>query len=96
MCLYQVSERTNARFAQRSDQGDGGDKVQLFENNALLANSNKTWKCLSLLEDLEMHISVICRNPHQQFCLDQQDLESNAGLPVLVFDCHGEKGNQYW
>ena len=36
------------------------------------------------------------RNPHQQFCLDQQDLETNAGLPVLVFDCHGEKGNQYW
>ena len=42
ICLYQVSERTNARLAQRSDQGDGGDKVQLFENNALLANSNKT------------------------------------------------------
>ena len=38
----------------------------------------------------------LLRNPHQQFCLDQQDLETNAGLPVLVFDCHGEKGNQYW
>ena len=44
ICLFQVSERTNARLAQRSDQGDGGDKVQLSDNDALLANSNKTWK----------------------------------------------------
>ena len=36
------------------------------------------------------------RNFHQQFCLDQQDTEHNVGLPVLVFDCHGQKGNQYW
>ena len=36
------------------------------------------------------------KNPHQQFCLDQQDNEHNTGLPVLVFDCHGLKGNQYW
>ena len=36
------------------------------------------------------------RNFHQQFCLDQQDTEHNTGLPVLVFDCHGQKGNQYW
>ena len=36
------------------------------------------------------------RNFHHQFCLDQQDTEHNVGLPVLVFDCHGEKGNQYW
>ena len=36
------------------------------------------------------------RNFHQQFCLDQQDTEHNVGLPVLVFDCHGDKGNQYW
>ena len=42
------------------------------------------------------NIFVLCRNPHHRFCLDQQDLEQNAGLPVLVFDCHGEKGNQYW
>jgi len=36
------------------------------------------------------------RNPHHSFCLDQQDGDANVGLPVLVFDCHGEKGNQYW
>ena len=36
------------------------------------------------------------RNFHHDFCLDQQDGVDNAGLPVLVFDCHGEKGNQYW
>jgi len=36
------------------------------------------------------------RNFHHNFCLDQQDHENNVGLPVLVFDCHGEKGNQYW
>jgi len=36
------------------------------------------------------------RNFHQQFCLDQQENEHNVGLPVLVFDCHGLKGNQYW
>ena len=36
------------------------------------------------------------RNYHQQFCLDQQDAENNIGLPVLVFDCTGRKGNQYW
>ena len=34
--------------------------------------------------------------PLLQFCLDQQDTEQTAGLPVLVFDCHGDKGNQYW
>lgn len=36
------------------------------------------------------------RNFHHDFCLDQQDGVDNAGLPVLVFDCHGDKGNQYW
>ena len=36
------------------------------------------------------------RNFHHQFCLDQQDTEHNVGLSVLVFDCHGLKGNQYW
>jgi len=36
------------------------------------------------------------RNYHHQFCIDQQDREENVGLEVLVFDCHGEKGNQYW
>merc|ERR1719219_790724 len=36
------------------------------------------------------------RNYHHQFCLDQQDSETNQGLPVLVFDCTGQKGNQYW
>ena len=36
------------------------------------------------------------RNYHHQFCLDQQDGEDNLGLPVLVFDCTGQKGNQYW
>ena len=36
------------------------------------------------------------RNYHHQFCLDQQDSETNEGLPVLVFDCTGQKGNQYW
>jgi len=36
------------------------------------------------------------RNYHHQFCLDQQDGDANAGLPVLVFDCTGQKGNQYW
>ena len=35
-------------------------------------------------------------NPHHGFCLDQQDGATNVGLPLLVFDCHGEKGNQYW
>ena len=25
-----------------------------------------------------------------------QDGDANAGLPVLVFDCTGQKGNQYW
>ena len=36
------------------------------------------------------------RNTHHQFCLDQQDGDNNVGLPVLVFDCTGLKGNQYW
>jgi len=36
------------------------------------------------------------RNYHHQFCLDQNDHESNVGLPVLVFDCTNNKGNQYW
>ena len=36
------------------------------------------------------------RNHYQQFCLDQQDGDDNVGLPVLVFDCTGLKGNQYW
>ena len=36
------------------------------------------------------------RNPQHQFCLDQQDGDNNVGLPVLVFDCTGLKGNQYW
>ena len=36
------------------------------------------------------------RNYHHQFCLDQQDGDGNVGLPVLVFDCTGLKGNQYW
>ena len=36
------------------------------------------------------------RNFHHQFCLDQQDGDNNVGLPVLVFDCTGLKGNQYW
>ena len=36
------------------------------------------------------------RNYHHQFCLDQQDGDDNVGLPVLVFDCTGQKGNQYW
>ena len=36
------------------------------------------------------------RNYHHQFCLDQQDGDNNVGLPVLVFDCTGLKGNQYW
>jgi polypeptide N-acetylgalactosaminyltransferase len=35
-------------------------------------------------------------NPRHNFCLDQNDHEKNVGLPVLVFDCHGQKGNQYW
>ncbi len=39
---------------------------------------------------------TLVRNYHQEFCLDQQDLEKNVGLPVLVFDCTGSKGNQYW
>jgi len=36
------------------------------------------------------------RNFHHQFCLDQQDGENNVGLPILVFDCTNQKGNQYW
>ena len=36
------------------------------------------------------------RNYHHQFCLDQQDGDNNVGLPVLVFDYTGLKGNQYW
>jgi len=36
------------------------------------------------------------KNFHHQFCLDQQDGDQNVGLPVLVFDCTGLKGNQYW
>ena len=36
------------------------------------------------------------RNYHHHFCLDQQDGDDNVGLPVLVFDCTGQKGNQYW
>ena len=41
-------------------------------------------------------VTMQVSNPHHGFCLDQQDGDSNVGLPVLVFDCHGEKGNQYW
>ena len=35
-------------------------------------------------------------NPHHKFCLDQNDHENHVGYPVLVFDCTGHKGNQYW
>ena len=65
-----------------------------FDNNSFTANSKKHGGIISVAG---LYMMFVCyRNPHQQFCLDQQDLESNAGLPVLVFDCHGEKGNQYW
>eukprot|EP00088_Acartia_fossae_P014334 TRINITY_DN17664_c0_g1_i2.p1 TRINITY_DN17664_c0_g1~~TRINITY_DN17664_c0_g1_i2.p1 ORF type:complete len:593 (+),score=94.71 TRINITY_DN17664_c0_g1_i2:2-1780(+) len=36
------------------------------------------------------------RNPHHMFCMDQNDHETHVGYPVLVFDCTGQKGNQYW
>lgn len=48
------------------------------------------------LRDAFIIASGEIRNFHHQFCLDQQDIESNVGLPVLVFDCTGLKGNQYW
>jgi len=79
--------------------GDYGSVLARKELRESLQCKDFDWYLREQMPDL--HNGVIkgmgeIRNPHQGFCLDQQDLEQNAGLPVLVFDCHGDKGNQYW
>ena len=76
--------------------GDVEDRLSLRES---LQFKNFEWYLKNqmphLLDNKIIDAGEI-RNFHQQFCLDQQDTEHNVGLPVLVFDCHGLKGNQYW
>ena len=75
--------------------GDISDRVALREE---LQCESFEWYLQNQMPELASEIlgAGEIRNFHQQFCLDQQDTEHNVGLPVLVFDCHGQKGNQYW
>ena len=78
------------------DFGDVSDRISLRES---LQCENFEWYLKNQMPhflDNKIIGAGEIRNFHQQFCLDQQDTEHNVGLPVLVFDCHGLKGNQYW
>jgi len=94
---YDRLGRTKA--TRKKNVGDFGD----VEDRKLLRESLKckdfAWYLDQQMPNLHKRVILGAgeiRNFHQQFCLDQQDTEHNVGLPVLVFDCHGDKGNQYW
>jgi len=79
--------------------GDFGDVSERLELREALQCENFEWYLRNQMPELARNKILGAgeiRNFHQQFCLDQQDTEHNVGLPVLVFDCHGLKGNQYW
>ena len=90
-----VSERLELREALQCENFEWylrNQMPELAQNKILGAGEIRCWTVTTI------HANPCCsvRNFHQQFCLDQQDTEHNVGLPVLVFDCHGLKGNQYW
>jgi len=79
--------------------GDFGDVEDRKELRRQLNCQDFGWFLGEVIPSLgNLHIIGMgeIRNPHFSFCMDQQDGDANSGLPVLVFDCHGEKGNQYW
>jgi len=78
------------------DFGDVSDRLALRQE---LQCESFEWYLKNQMPELANNMILGAgeiRNFHQQFCLDQQDTEHNVGMPVLVFDCHGQKGNQYW
>jgi len=90
-----VGRTPDSRERNIGDFGSVADRIELRES---LQCRDFAWYLRTYIPNLIIPIkgSGEIRNPKFNFCLDQQDHESNSGLPVLVFDCHGEKGNQYW
>jgi len=89
----------NTGDSRESNIGDFGDVAERKEMREAQQCQDFNWYLEKTMPN--MHLPLILgageiRNYHHQFCLDQQDNEKNVGLPVLVFDCHGQKGNQYW
>lgn len=85
--------------SQEENMGDFGDVEERRQLRQRLDCKDFGWYLRSVMTSLWDNFIVglgEVSNPHHGFCLDQQDGDSNVGLPVLVFDCHGEKGNQYW
>jgi len=89
-------------FTSQSREENIGEYGEVFDREDLresLQCENFQWyleKQMPSLLSPRILGSGELRNHHHQFCLDQQDKEQNVGLPVLVFDCHGQKGNQFW
>jgi len=77
--------------------GDVGDRLRLREG---LECKDFGWYLREVAgEHLGGHKIIASgeiRNWHHHFCLDQNDSEEHSGKAVLVFDCTGLKGNQYW
>jgi len=89
----------NTWSSQDKNVGDFGNVDDRKELRRSLQCQDFGWYLREVMPSLgELHIIGMgeIRNPDYNFCMDQQDGEANVGLPVLVFDCHGEKGNQYW
>jgi len=91
---------TIGKIGQRTQTnvGEFGSVVDRMLLREELQCNNFEWYIKNHMPDLAVPIlgAGEIRNPYHQFCLDQQDREENVGLPILVFDCHGDKGNQYW
>jgi len=86
----QSREENIGQFGDVIDREDLRESLQCQDFQWYLENQMPSMLSPKILGAGEL------RNHFQQFCLDQQDREQNVGLPVLVFDCHGQKGNQYW